>query len=114
MNVRFNVGKEIIVMTQLDCKATECRYNQDKMCCRAGITVEGSSAKQCDDTYCGNFEVGRDGCACNQSGEPDGVTEITCDAKHCHYNKHKKCSAGSVDIVDSNGIGQTKCASFTM
>lgn len=101
-------------MTQLDCRATECRYNQDKMCCRAGITVEGTSAQRCDDTYCGNYEVGRDGCACNQTGEPDGMTQITCDAKNCTYNKDAKCHAGSVDIANSNGIGQTKCASFSM
>ena len=90
-------------MTQLDCRATECRYNADKMCARAGITVEGTSAKKSDETYCGNYEVGK-----------DGVTEITCDAKNCHYNASGKCEAGSVDIADSTGVGQTMCASFAM
>ncbi len=101
-------------MTQLDCKATECRYNKDKMCCRTGITVEGKSAQKSDETYCGNYEVGRDGCACNTSGEPDGTTKITCDAVNCHYNKNRNCDAGSVDIANSVGAGQTKCASFAM
>ena len=50
-------------MTQLDCRATECRYNADKMCARAGITVEGTSAKKSDETYCGKYEVGKAGCA---------------------------------------------------
>ena len=101
-------------MTQLDCRATESRDNADKMCARAGITVEGTSAKKSDETYCGNYEVGKDGCACNRAGEPDGVTEITCDAKNCHYNASGKCEAGSVDIADSTGVGQTMCASFAM
>ena len=101
-------------MTQLDCRATECRYNSEKMCCRAGITVEGKDAKKCEETYCGNYEIGKDGCGCNSAGEPDGVTEITCDAVNCRYNVSGKCDAGSIDIANSVGTGQTKCASFSM
>lgn len=101
-------------MTQLDCRATECRYNQNKMCCRAGITVEGTTAKMSDETYCGNYEVGKDGCGCNKAGEPDGVTQVSCDAKNCDYNVSGKCDAGSIDIANSAGAGQTKCASFIM
>lgn len=82
------------------------------MCCRTGITVEGNSARKYEETYCGNFEVGKDGGCINAVGEPDGRTEITCDACTCMYNKGMKCSAGSVDIVNSNGTGQTACASF--
>ena len=44
-------------MTQLDCKATECRYNEKKMCARAGITVEGKSAKKSEETYCGTQRI---------------------------------------------------------
>ena len=101
-------------MTQLDCKATECRYNEKKMCARAGITVEGKSEKKSEETYCGNYEIGLDGSAINKAGEPDGVTAITCDAKNCQYNACGKCEAGSVDIADSNGVGQTMCASFSL
>lgn len=104
--------KESNEMTQLDCTATQCRYNDNKMCCRAGITVEGIDARKCEETYCGNYEVGKDGCACNSVNEPNGVTDITCDAMKCVYNKNKMCNAGSVDIVTSSGVGQTKCESF--
>lgn len=101
-------------MTQLDCRATECRYNKDKMCCRAGITVEGKSAMKSDETYCGNYEVGKDGCCCNAAKEAESITDISCDAKNCCYNTCGKCDAGSVDIANSVGTGQTKCASFAM
>lgn len=99
-------------MTQLDCNATECRYNEGRLCCRTGITVEGSSAMKMEETYCGNYEVGKDGTCINAVGEPDGRTEITCDACSCRYNKQAKCSAGSVDIISSDGVGQTACGSF--
>ena len=49
-----------------------------------------------------------------QSRRAGCVTEITCDAKNCHYNASGKCEAGSVDIADSTGVGQTMCASFAM
>ena len=101
-------------MTQLDCNATECRYNREKLCCRTGITVEGSTAQKVEDTYCGNFEVGKDGCCINAVGEPDGRTQITCDARTCLYNKECKCTAGSVDIINSTGVGETACGSFQM
>ncbi len=42
-------------MTQLDCNATECRYNEGRLCCRTGITVEGSSAMKMEETYCGKL-----------------------------------------------------------
>ena len=42
------------------------------------------------------------------------MTAITCDAKNCQYNACGKCEAGSVDIADSNGVGQTMCASFSL
>lgn len=99
-------------MTQLDCNATECRYNEGRLCCRTGITVEGSSAMKMEETYCGNYEVGKDGTCINAVGEPDGRTEITCDACSCRYNKQAKCIAGSVDIISSDGVGQTACGSF--
>lgn len=100
-------------MTQLDCTATQCRYNDNKLCVRAGITVEGADAHRSDETYCGNYEIGKDGCACNAAGASDGVTDIRCDATTCRYNERRACRAGSVDIVVcSEGSGQTACASF--
>lgn len=33
-------------MTQLDCKATECRYNEKKMCARAGNHGRGEEREK--------------------------------------------------------------------
>jgi hypothetical protein len=79
------------------------------MCSRTGITIEGCSAEKCDETYCGNYEEGIGGCGC---GQPDALTEITCDATNCDHNIDCSCNAEDVAIVDSRGRGQTKCACF--
>lgn len=42
----------------IDCKATDCVYN-DACCCHAGkINVEGGGACQCGETECATFKCG--------------------------------------------------------
>ena len=42
-------------LTQIDCKAVECMYNQDCKCHAGKISVEGSNACQCEGTECATF-----------------------------------------------------------
>lgn len=41
--------------SEIDCKATECRYNEKCECHAGKISVEGSSACECDETECATF-----------------------------------------------------------
>ena len=44
----------------IDCKATECIYNEKCECHAGKISVEGSNACQCEQTECATFK-----CGCN-------------------------------------------------
>ena len=49
-----NVTGEASPKSDVDCKATDCMYNEE---CHAGkISVEGSSACQCGQTECATFK----------------------------------------------------------
>lgn len=39
----------------VDCKATECQYNENCQCHAGKISVEGSDACQCEQTECATF-----------------------------------------------------------
>lgn len=41
--------------SKIDCKATECQYNEDCNCHAGKISVEGSNACQCEQTECATF-----------------------------------------------------------
>ena len=42
----------------IDCKAVECRYNEQCRCHAGKISVEGSQACQCEQTECATFTCG--------------------------------------------------------
>lgn len=51
-----NVTGEASPITNIDCKAKECRYNCDCECHAGKISVEGSNACQCEATECATFQ----------------------------------------------------------
>ena len=60
----FRNGQEIHIpipagqasdLTKIDCKATECMYNEHCACHAGKISVEGSNACDCDGTECATF-----------------------------------------------------------
>ena len=42
----------------IDCKATDCMYNEECKCHAGKISVEGSNACKCDQTECATFKCG--------------------------------------------------------
>lgn len=53
-----NVIGEASVTSDIDCKATDCKYNEQCKCHAGKISVEGSSACQCEETECATFTCG--------------------------------------------------------
>lgn len=45
-------------MTNIDCKAMECEYNDHCKCHAGKISVEGSQAHECEGTECATFHCG--------------------------------------------------------
>lgn len=43
-------------LSGVDCKATECMYNENCKCHAGKISVEGSNACQCEATECATFQ----------------------------------------------------------
>lgn len=50
-----NIAGEASATSNIDCKATECQYNENCICHAGKISVEGSNACQCEQTECATF-----------------------------------------------------------
>lgn len=100
-------------MTALRCTAETCMYNEDKLCSRGDIEVQGSHANTMDETCCGSFRE-RTGQGSNCSGCGCDTIKITCQAEGCVYNDDKECHAGSIDINGSHAESckETCCGTF--
>lgn len=51
-----NVAKDASAVSNIDCKATDCTYNEQCKCHAGKISVEGSDACQCKETECATFK----------------------------------------------------------
>lgn len=43
-------------MTKLDCTATCCEYNENKVCCKDHVLVSGEDARDSEQTCCESFK----------------------------------------------------------
>lgn len=100
-------------MPDLRCTAVTCYYNNDNLCCKSDIMVDGAQAKNADGTSCASFrergEYTNQSCGCGCK-----TVEVDCKACSCVYNKNEKCAAGSVNIAGSNACSsaETRCGTF--
>ncbi len=101
-------------MTKLDCTVRNCRYNEDKCCCRGHIEVEGAKAKESPQTCCGSFSERGSDSYTNAVGEPSKDTAVQCKAQDCIHNESRECKASSIDISGRNACccGETECGTF--
>lgn len=101
-------------MTKLGCTVTSCIHNADNCCCKQTIIVDGSSAKNAQDTCCGSFDENKDGMFKNVFKTPESRLEVDCEAVLCVYNESNHCVADHIDIA-GDGAKQpehTECATF--
>ncbi len=103
-------------MSYLRCNVRSCANNQNELCIREGIRVDGPTAERKDATCCSSFtqrgENYSNVVARNSAAQPE--TDIQCDAVNCSYNKECRCFAPSVDISGSsaNTSRETECSTF--
>ena len=103
-------------MSYLRCNARNCSNNQNDLCIREGIRVDGMSANHKDDTCCSSFtqrgESYSNVVTHDTTAKPE--TDIQCDAGNCNYNKECRCFAPSVDISGSSASTsrETQCSNF--
>ena len=89
-------------MTILNCSATKCIYNDNKLCSRGDIEITGDNAHRADETSCGSFRD-RTTAAMQNSG-----------AEHCGCEKINIDCASSINVAgcSTDGCNETKCSTF--
>ncbi len=101
-------------MTKLDCTVSTCVHNSEKCCCKSGILVEGSEARDTSDTFCGSFEENRGGLFKNLFKTPEARLQVDCDVVRCLYNDDHQCRAERITVRGdgARASDQTECGSF--
>lgn len=103
-------------MTILSCTATKCMYNDNELCSRGEIEVNGTDARQANETSCGSFREKGSDSFMNSAKEHCGCEKINidCKAQECTYNEHCHCTASAIDISGCNAHNckETKCDTF--
>ena len=91
-------------MTILNCSATKCIYNDNKLCSRGDIEITGDNAHRADETSCGSFRDRTTAAMQNSGAEHCGCEKINidCKAQNCTYNEHCKCSAATIRQSGAN------------
>ncbi len=103
-------------MSYLRCNARNCSNNQNDLCLREGIRVDGASADAKNETCCNSFtqrgENYSNVVSRNSRAQPE--TDIQCDVRTCSYNRDCACSAPSVDISGPTACScrETQCSTF--
>ncbi len=103
-------------MSYLRCNARNCSNNQNDLCLREDIRVDGATADCKNETCCNSFtqrgENYSNVVARNSKAQPE--TDIRCDVVNCSYNNDCRCVAASVDISGSAACScrETQCSTF--
>ena len=84
-----------------ECGATDCAYNENKICHALAITVGGPTGIPYCDTYTSSDE---------QGGDSDASAGVgACKVSSCVYNDRLECNASKIDV----GFQQNKVACLT-
>lgn len=103
-------------MSYLQCSARRCVNNQNDLCVREAIRVDGAAAADRGDTSCRSFalqpESYENAAAQIYTAQPE--TDVVCEAMHCVFNQDCKCRAPSVDIGGpaAGKARDTQCCTF--
>lgn len=101
-------------MTRLRCDVKNCLHNENHLCDRHDIMVNGEYANAPAETNCSSF-CNSSCSASNKSGYvATEETNIACNATTCVYNILEKCNAKHIQMI---GIGAsqpegTLCSTF--
>ena len=69
-------------MTILNCSATKCIYNDNKLCSRGDIEITGDNAHRADETSCGSFRDRTTAAMQNSGPNTAAAKRSTLTAKH--------------------------------
>lgn len=106
-------------MTNINCNAKKCGYNENSKCAKRNIDVEGLFAKSKIGTFCQSFKNPHNSdilvseMAKEMSAEPASV-KVKCTANYCIYNEENACVAREITVGVDNASyrSETECESF--
>ena len=103
-------------MSKLRCSVSNCINNEQNMCCRPIIKIDGDCAQKSCDTFCHSFNHRINNIQNSISGTPraEEKTEIKCTACHCGYNSDERCTAENVEVAGNGACRsvETECKTF--
>jgi hypothetical protein len=85
-----------------ECDATDCAYNDNKICHALAITIGGPSGIPYCDTYTSSSEKGGDGDVTGGVG--------ACKVSACEYNERLGCTADDIEVGFKNN--KVACLTF--
>ena len=101
----------------VNCKVTDCIYNDNNKCTSAGIHIGGKDAKDAVETKCDTFTT-RANAFTNMSGDHTNKTAIDCKSVECKYNDNYKCNLDAISVsctcssCSCSSVEETYCGSF--
>lgn len=103
-------------MVALDCNVKNCMHNDENLCCKGTILIEGDDACHKDETCCSSFDKRTGDQFTNRSSMPDHFTSVECAAVNCIFNEERYCHANHISISGSGAklMDETRCSSFEM
>ena len=103
-------------MSKLKCSVCNCINNEQNMCCRPIIKIDGNCAEKSCDTFCHSFNHRINSIQNSISGTPRGEekTEIKCTAHNCSHNADEHCTAENVEVSGNGACRsvETECKTF--
>ena len=107
-------------MTDINCKAGLCGYNENEKCMKKHINIEGLFAKSKIGTFCQSFKnphtssIMKAEMASEIFNEKEYGTKVKCSANYCLYNKDEECTAKQikVGIEGAHYRSETECDTF--
>ena len=89
-------------MPKLKCSVEQCAFNQNSLCRKSNIDIDGPLSKTKKETSCKNY-IYKDVDTLNYEfakfdETPSAHTEVFCDAVNCVFEKDQKCYADKIEI----------------
>ncbi len=104
-------------MPQLICQVISCAHYNSGYCCKQEILVEGSKARQKQQTSCESFypmaSSYENSVECENSDTKHEVA-VQCHAEKCYYNNDLICAADHINIGSQHADtrDETLCTTF--
>lgn len=101
-------------MPELKCNVHTCVHNKNYLCDLDAIEVAGSSAQTSGETSCASFVEKKGDNYSNSMREASPMSNVTCHARECQYNRDCNCHAGKISVGGNNACRseETECATF--